>query len=108
MGKILRSFTNLLLLTALLFGFTRQAQAQEGIEFADVRVAHRFGEEVQFSAQIKAANPIQEILLVFRDINEENTASFLSLQMKKGALAIFTMPAKTCSAPLRRFLFGFR
>ena len=73
MGKTLRSFTNLLLLTALLFGFTRQVQAQEGIEFSDARVEYQFGEEIHFSAQIKADNPIKEILLVFRDVNEENT-----------------------------------
>ena len=76
MGKTLRTlarFANLLLLTALLFGSARQVEAQEGIEVADVHVEHKFGEEIHFSAEIKAANPIKEISLLFRDVKEENT-----------------------------------
>ncbi len=57
----------------LLFGTTRQAAAQEGIEFRNLRAEYRFGEEIRFSAQINAALPIQEILLIFRDTEEVNT-----------------------------------
>ena len=73
MGRTLRKLINLLLFTALFFGSTYQAQAQEGIEIEDVRVGHDFGEEIRFSAQIKASSPIKEVLLLFRDVNEENT-----------------------------------
>lgn len=76
MGKKIRTLAtlvNLLLLTTLLFGFTRQVEAQEGIEVTNIRVGYDFGEEVRFSAQIESANPIKEILLIFRDVNEENT-----------------------------------
>ena len=73
MGKKIRTLVNLLLLTALLFGFTRQVEAQEGIEVADVRIGYEFGEEVRFSAQINASSPIEGVLLIFRDVKEENT-----------------------------------
>ena len=73
MGKRLRLLAKLFITVTLLFGFTHQVEAQEGIEFRDVRVEHRFGEEIRFSAQIQAASPVSEILLVFREINEENT-----------------------------------
>ncbi len=73
MGKIARIFANTFLLSTLLFGFARQAKGQAGTEFRNVRVEHRFGEEVRFSAQINTSVPIKEVLLLFRDINEENT-----------------------------------
>ena len=73
MGKKMRTFVNLLLLSALLFGFAEQAKAQESIEVTDVRVGHDFGEEIRFSARVEASSPIKEILLIFRDVNEENT-----------------------------------
>ena len=73
MGKKMRTLANLLLLSALLFGFAEQAKAQESIEITDVRVGHDFGEEIRFSARVEASSPIKEILLIFRDVNEENT-----------------------------------
>jgi len=64
---------NLLLLSALFFGFAEQVKAQESIEVTDVRVGHDFGEEIRFSARVEAPSPIKEVLLIFRDVNEENT-----------------------------------
>ena len=71
--RIAAIFAILLFLTALCFGFTQQAKAQEGIEVENVKVDYEFGEEVRFSAQIKASSPIQGALLIFRDEKEENT-----------------------------------
>ena len=108
MGKNLRSFTNLLLLTALLFGFTRQAQAQEGIEFADVRVEHQFGEEIRFSAEIKAANPIKEILLLFRDVNEENTRVISLIADEEGHINYIYDASKNLLRPFARISYWFQ
>ena len=72
-GKKMRTLANLLLLSALLFGSTEQVEAQAGIDIRDVQVEHDFGEEIRFSAQVESPNPIKEILLIFRDVNEENT-----------------------------------
>jgi hypothetical protein len=72
-GKKKRVFINLFIVTLLFFSSTRQAKAQESIEVTDVRVGHDFGEEIRFSARVEASNPIKEVLLIFRDVNEENT-----------------------------------
>ena len=76
MGKIPRMLTilvNLLLLSTLIFGLAGQVKAQESIEVTDDRVGHDFGEEIRFSAQVETPSPIKEVLLIFRDVNEENT-----------------------------------
>ena len=74
MGKTLRRLINLLLFTALLFfGSARQVLGQEGISVLDAQATHNFGEEIHFSAQILTSNPIKESLLVFREVDEENS-----------------------------------
>ncbi|MCP4138907.1 MAG: hypothetical protein GY755_01200 [Chloroflexi bacterium] len=77
MGNKMRALVNLLLLSALLFGVAEQVKAQESIVVTDVRVGHDFGEEIRFSARVEADNPIKEVLLIFRDVNEENTRVIL-------------------------------
>ncbi len=73
MGKIMCTFAAIIFGAALLLGSTWQAQAQSGIEVNNVRVDYDFGEEVRFSAEVAAPGPIKEALLLFRDVNEENT-----------------------------------
>ena len=73
MGKSQQRLINLLIVALLFFGSARQVQGQESIEITDLRAVHSFGEEIRFSAQIKTINPIKEVLLIFRDVNEENT-----------------------------------
>lgn len=74
MGKTLHKLINLLLFTALLFfGSARQVLSQEGVAVSDAQVTHVFGEELHFSAQIITSNPIKEALLIFREVDEENS-----------------------------------
>ena len=73
MGEEKRKKKNLLIAALLFFGSARQVQGQEGTEGGGVEVAYRFGEEIQFSGRVTASNPIKEVLLLFRDVNEENT-----------------------------------
>ncbi|MBT3337730.1 MAG: hypothetical protein HN855_02020 [Anaerolineae bacterium] len=73
MGKIARTFIAIILGAGLLLGSTWQAQAQSGIDVTNIQADYEFGEEIRFSAEVSAPSPIQEVLLLFRDLNEENT-----------------------------------
>jgi hypothetical protein len=72
-GKIARTFIAIILGAGLLLGSTWQAQAQSGIDVTNIQADYEFGEEIRFSAEVSAPSPIQEVLLLFRDLNEENT-----------------------------------
>lgn len=45
----------------------RQARAQSGIELANVEASHRFGEQITFTATIKASIPLQNVSIVIFD-----------------------------------------
>jgi hypothetical protein len=49
-----------------LLGFTRPAAAQSGVEFADVRVEYKFGEQINFLVRIQSSIPIQSAAVTFR------------------------------------------
>ena len=111
MGKTLRTLTtlaNLLLLTALLFGFTRQVEAQEGIGVTNIQVEYDFGEEIRFSAQVESSNPIKEILLIFRDISEENTRVISLEADKSGQISYAYDASKNLLRPFAEISYWFQ
>lgn len=73
MGEKIRAWVALLIGAALLLGASQQVRAQSGIEVNSVRVGHDFGKEIHFSVVIDSPSPVQEVLLLFRDVNEANT-----------------------------------
>ena len=62
-----------LLIVALLPFNVNQAKAQGGIVVEEPMVAVSFGQSITFQAKIKSSIPIQQVSLLFRGINEENT-----------------------------------
>ena len=107
MGK--RMLTNLLLLTALLFfGSARQVQGQEGVEVVDAQVAHTFGVEIRFSAQIKASNPIKEVLLIFRDVREENSRVISLESDKEGHVSYIYNAGENLLHPFAEIAYWFQ
>lgn len=70
MGKKVLS---ILLSAMLLLAVVPNVAAQEEIEIIDVDVGYDFGEEIRFSATVSAPSAIQEVLLSFRDVRENNT-----------------------------------
>ena len=63
-----------ILLTAAMLPFNvNQATAQGGIVVEEPQVAVSFGQSITFQAKIKSSIPIQQVSLLFRGINEENT-----------------------------------
>ncbi len=63
-----------ILLTAAMLPFNvNQATAQGGIVVEEPMVAVSFGQSITFQAKIKSSIPIQQVSLLFRGINEENT-----------------------------------
>ena len=111
MGKRIRIFAtlvNLLLYTAILFGFTRQVQAQESIGIANVRVEHEFGKEVRFSAKIQASSPIQGVMLIFRDQKEENSR-IVPLEIGENGNVQFVYDAsKNLLRPFANIVFSYQ
>ena len=61
------------LLVAILFQKPAQVQGQEGIAVESPGVAVDFGRSITFTAKIKAQIPIQQVSLLFREVNEEVT-----------------------------------
>lgn len=108
MGKKTRTLVNLLLLTVLCFGFTRQVEAQEGIEVVDVQVGHEFGEEIRFRAQIKASSPIEGVLLIFRDVEEENTRIIPLEVDEEGRVRYVYDARKNLLRPFAKILFWYQ
>lgn len=68
-----RVLTVLLLGLGILFGGADPAEAQSGVDIEHVRVGHDFGEDIRFRVQVRSADPIQKVLLLFRDVREQNT-----------------------------------
>ncbi len=105
--RIAAIFASLFFLIALCFGFTQQAKAQEGIEVENVKIGYEFGEEVRFSAQIKASSPIQGALLIFRDENEENTR-ILPMDVDEEGNAVFVYDASAnLLRPFAKILYWY-
>ena len=73
MGKKMHGLVALLLGLGILLGATGQVRAQGVVEVDSVRVGHDFGEDIRFRVAIKSDNPIQEVLVLFRDVREDNT-----------------------------------
>ena len=73
MGKKWQGIAVLLLGLGILLGASQQVQAQSGAEVSSLTVGHNFGEEIRFRVQIESSNPIGEVLVLFRDIQEDNT-----------------------------------
>ena len=72
-GKKIFSLVALILGVGVLLRASGQVQAQSGVEVSSILVEHDFGEEIRFRVQIESSDPAQEVLLLFRDIREENT-----------------------------------
>ncbi len=109
MGKTLHTLTNLFLLTALLFfGSAQQVQGQEGIEVVDAEATHKFGEEIHFSAQIKASNPIKEVLLIFRDVREENSRVISLVPDKEGRVSYIYDASENLLHPFAEIAYWFQ
>ncbi len=108
MGKKTRTLVNLLLLTVLCFGFARQVEAQESIEVVDVQIGYKFGEEIRFSAQVKASSPIQGVLLIFRDVKEENTRIVPLEVDEEGRVHYIYDASKNLLRPFAEILFWYQ
>ncbi len=50
---------------AILIGWPRLAAGQEGGEVVELRVEHRFGEEIRFFARVRAFSPVQSATVSF-------------------------------------------
>ncbi len=62
------------LLIAVILPFNvKQVHGQGGIVVEEPMVAVSFGQSITFQAKIKSSIPIQQVSLLFRGINEENT-----------------------------------
>lgn len=76
MGKKWQGLGVLLLGLGILLGASQQVRAQSGAEVSSLTVGHDFGEEIRFRVQIESSNPIKEVLVLFRDVREDNTRIF--------------------------------
>jgi len=76
-GKKWQGLAVLLLGLGILLGASRQVRAQSGAEVSSLTVGHDFGEEIRFQVQIEASNPIKEVLVLFRDVREDNTRIYV-------------------------------
>lgn len=63
----------ILLIAAILPFNVNQVHGQGGIVVEEPQVAVSFGQSITFQAKIKSSIPIQQVSLLFRGINEENT-----------------------------------
>ena len=109
MGKTLRRLTNLLFLTILLlFRSAQQVLGQAGIEIVDAKATHRFGEEIHFSAQIKASSPIKEVSLIFRDIKEENSRIFSLIADEEGHIDYIYDASENLLHPFAEISYWFQ
>ena len=63
----------MLLIAAILPFNVKQVNGQGGIVVEQPQVAVSFGQSITFQAKIKSSIPIQQVSLLFRGINEENT-----------------------------------
>ncbi|MBK8783571.1 MAG: hypothetical protein IPO22_17590 [Anaerolineales bacterium] len=71
--KLVLKLMAILLIAAILPFNVKQAKAQGGIVVEEPQVAVSFGQSITFQAKIKSSIPIQQVSLLFRGINEENT-----------------------------------
>ncbi len=71
--KLVLKLMAILLIAAILPFNVNQAKAQGGIVVEEPTVAVSFGQSITFQAKIKSSIPIQQVSLLFRGINEENT-----------------------------------
>jgi len=107
-GKRIHVFIKILLLTTLLLGSAQQVEAQSGIEIKDVQVGYDFGEEIRFSAQVIASNPIKEVLLIFRDVTEENTRVISLEANEAGHVKYIYNASENLLRPFARISFWYQ
>lgn len=91
MGKKTHGLVALLFGLATLLGASQQVRAQSGVAVNSVKVGHSFGEEIRFSVQVVSSDPIKEVQLLFRDVNEENTR--VLLMSEADGLFVYTYAA---------------
>lgn len=91
MGKKTHGLVALLFGLAILLGVSQQVRAQSGVAVSSVKVGHNFGEEIRFSVQVDSSDPIKEVQLLFRDVNEENTR--VLLMSEADGLFVYTYAA---------------
>lgn len=75
MGKMIRGRFLVILLLGLgiLLAGSSQAKAQSADVVENVRVGHDFGEEIRFTITVNSSDPVEEVLVLFRDVREDNT-----------------------------------
>lgn len=75
-----------------------QVSSQEGIVVEDAGVAINFGQSITFNAKIKASIPIQQVTLLFQEVNEQITR-VESLQIAQDGSVNFVYDAKQNAFP---------
>ena len=71
--KLVVKLMAILLMAAILPFNVDQVHGQGGIVVEEPMVAVSFGQSITFQAKIKSSIPIQQVSLLFRGLNEENT-----------------------------------
>ncbi|MBL8103799.1 MAG: hypothetical protein JNM02_14800 [Anaerolineales bacterium] len=90
--KLVLKLTAILLIAAILPFNGKQAEAQAGIVVEQPQVAVNFGQSITFQAKVSSSIPIQQVSLLFREINEEATR-VETLQVGADGLVSFTYDA---------------